>query len=127
MKVRVDGLAWLPKGELSDSQLRNLRESLTCTPQKVGDYGDGEIKPIYLYEETVTHFGMARGFFERHRREHHDVDLQVSEGLKHLYHGGVRFNGTPRAEQAQALDVVTAKLRAGSFGGIIRATPAWVS
>lgn len=125
MEVEVNGLAWLPKGDLTYAQLRNLKQLLTVVPRQVGDYAKEDPQPIYLFEETDTHLGIARGFFQARKRAMHKVTWDLTEGLKDLWAGPLEFEGTLRSEQKQALDEVALRLRAGQLGGIIRAVPGW--
>lgn len=128
MEVEVNGLAWLPKHDLSYAQLRNLKQLLTVVPKQVGDYAKENPQPIHLFEETETHIGIARGFFQARRRDIHKVTWDLTEGRKDLWAGKeepLEFEGTLRSEQKQAIDEVALRLRAGQLGGIIRAVPGW--
>ena len=125
MHVKVNGLAWLPKSELSESVLEKLRRTLTVIPSKAGDYPGEPPKPIFLFEETPTHIGIARGYFEQNRRALHEIEWAVTEGRSDLSAPHVSFGKELRAEQKQALSEVVGQLRAGRLGGIIRAVPGW--
>lgn len=125
MKVIVNGLAWLDKNDLNAVQLETLKRTLTVMPRKGSDYPGEEPKPIFLYDETDTHIGIARGFFEENRRPVHEVVWDVSDGRKDLWGGDFVSAISPRAEQLQALDVVSARFRSGALGGIVRAVPGW--
>lgn len=124
MKVVVNGLAWLPKSELSPPQLKALREELTVMPRSIGDYPGEEKKPIHLYSETQAHIGIARGYFETNRRDVHDVVWDLVDGANNPQPALV-FNGSLRPEQGQAIREVGARLKSGKLGGVIRATAGW--
>ena len=121
MQVRVDGLAWISKSDLSYAQLRELRRILTVTPKKVGDHPGDAPDPMYLYEETDEEIGIARGYFQKHRKPYHKVDLRITSGNMDKYSGPVEFSGKLRPAQQQALDEVELRLRAGQWGGMVQA------
>lgn len=126
MKVVVDTWAWVSKEDLTIVQLQALRATLTVVPRKVGDYpGDEDPKPIKLFVETDTHIGVAREYFLSRRTPEHEVVFQTTEGSKEAWNGPFVFSGALREEQAQAIAEVSALLRDGTCGGIIRAAPGW--
>ena len=125
MKVIVDGRAWIQKSDLTASQLNNLRETLTVTPQKTSEHEDEAPEPLPLYAETKDAIGVPRQYFMERKRDVHEVDLQVTEGDHARWAGPIKFAGSLRQEQQEALDVVVPKLKAGLLGCIIQAVPGW--
>lgn len=126
MKVVVDTWAWVSKEDLTIVQLQALRAALTVVPRKVGDYpGDEDPKPIKLFVETDTHIGVAREYFLSRRKPEHEVVFNTTEGDHAAWNGPFVFAGTLREEQTQAIAEVSAQLKSGTLGGIIRAAPGW--
>ena len=125
MQIRVDGLAWIKKSDLSYSQLRQLKKELTVVPRKIGDHPGEPPGPLYLYEETVDEIGIARSYFQKRKKPHHTIEWDVTKGKMSQYHGPVKFAGQLRAEQQQALDEVKRKFEAGRLGGMVRAVTGW--
>lgn len=125
MDVRVDGLAWLQKADLTYGQLKGLRRALTVIPRVFSEYAKEDPKPLYLFEETETEIGIARGYFETHRRAVHRPTWDTTMGDVDGMPCPFEFEGTLRSEQQQALDSVVRRLEAGSLGGLIRAVPGW--
>ena len=124
MKVVIDRYAWLPKHELTITQLQSIRDSLLVVPNKVGDQGD-EPKPIELWEETELHLGVPREFFEKHRKPHHEADYRYSKGSVVL-NEPLKFVGALRDEQSEALNVFLSEFAQPEVtGGILRASPGW--
>ena len=78
-----------------------------------------------MFEETATHLGVARGFFQERKRAEHKVRWDLTEGRKDLWAGPLTFEGTLRSEQKQGLDEVVLRLRAGQLGGLFRAVPGY--
>ncbi len=125
MKIRVDSWAWLPKDELTLTQLQALRAALTVIPKKVGDFPGPTPGPIKLYIENDTHIGVAREYFAKHKKPHHEPDYHLSEGRKDLWFGDFTFTGSLRAEQELAVSFTTNEFQNGRMGGMIRAAPGW--
>lgn len=125
MIVRVAGWAEMPTDELSAMQLAALRAQLTIHPRKVGDHPGDPPKPIKLYQESPGVISVPRQYFETHKREHHQVIYDLSEGRKDLWPGPLKFDGELFEEQAQALKVILEQFHAGKIGGILRASPGW--
>jgi superfamily II DNA or RNA helicase len=120
--VIVDGLAWLPKSELTGAQIYNLKKTLTVVPRRTSEEGD-DPEPIPLYRDTDDRLGIPRDFFFQHKRSIHRVEMRVSEGSK-LW-TPAKFEGELRDEQALALREITSQFRAGRLGGIVQARPGW--
>lgn len=127
MNVEVGGWAFMPKGELTDLKLQQLKAMLTIRPRKVGDHPGEPPPPIKLYTEDRQGFiGVPRQFFHEHKREHHVLEDVMSLGRKDLWAGpGLKFTGTLREEQEKALKVVSSRFKADVWGGIIRAPCGW--
>ena len=125
MIVTLDAWAWVPKAELTVQQLHGLRRALTVVPKK-SEFDTEDPKPLHLFTETATHFGMAREFALSNRKAHHNFVLNVSEGDKSTWPGPLTFAGTPRPEQDQAVSQVAAQfLQGAELGGLIQASPGW--
>jgi superfamily II DNA or RNA helicase len=124
MKVTVSSYAWLPKAELTIVQQQALKAKLTIVPRKVGNHPGPPPAPVYLFKETDQLLGIAREFFSANRKEHHEVDLQVTGGDKTAW-SDLSFAATLRSEQAQALEVLAHEYGTGRLGAMIRASPGW--
>lgn len=118
MRVKVDGYAWLPKGELGEMKLAELRRSLTFTPRKTHIKQD-DPQPVSLYRETETHFGMPRSHFLERRKLDYQIELDVAMG----HEVNLPFNGELRPDQAVAVDAIERSRMTGGMGGIIQAPP----
>jgi len=98
---------------------------MTIVPAKPEQYDDGDTKPIFMYQETDTEFGIAREYFIERRRNRHVVDFQITHGRDDWHPASFNPEVTLRTEQQQCLDTVVAKFGAGHHGGMIRAVPGW--
>lgn len=125
MKVIVDSRAWLPKKDLTQEQLVKLRDVLTIIPTKTSEHDGDDPTPLPLYVEDADYIGIPRQYFMERKRDHHEVELRVTDGDHARWAGPISFSGTLRQEQQEAMDVVVPKLKGGLLGGIIRATPGW--
>lgn len=122
MDVTVDSWAWLPKKDLTFSQLHMLKKTLTVIPRKMVAQQEEEPKPVYLFHETPTHIAIAREYFNEHRRPDHKVTLNTTLGNSQAPSMG-RFTGVLRAEQQMAIETLRAAFHSGRMGGILRAVP----
>ncbi len=123
MDVLVNGWAWLPKAELTASQLVALKKTLTIEPRRTSVEQKTEPEPIPLWTETATHIGIAREYFFQNRRPHHTVEWGVTEGSTDWH--PAKFEGQLRPEQQTAMTEVLKRFHAGQLGGIIQAKPGW--
>jgi superfamily II DNA or RNA helicase len=82
MKITIDGMAWLPKADLSSEQLSWLKKTLTIT-QKVSREYANRSKPaiVELWKETEAAIGIPREFFLEKMTKGHEIDYKVSRGL----------------------------------------------
>jgi Type III restriction enzyme, res subunit len=124
MKVVVDGWAWLPKAELTETQQAVLRDRLTVIPVRTSTEQQEDPEPLPLYVETATHMKVAREFFFQHRKAHHEVVDRTTEGDKSQW-SPLSFAGQLRAEQEQAAQTIVSGFHAGSTGAIVQAKPGW--
>lgn len=122
MEVVVDSWAWLPKRDLTFSQLHMLKKNLTVVPRKMVQQAE-ESKPVYLFNETATHLGIPREYFNDNRKPTHKVVMNTTLGNAARAAPMGRFTGILRAEQQMAIDTVHAALLGGRMGGILRAAP----
>jgi len=125
MIVRVGSRAWVPKEELTRDQLVSLKKALTIQPVKVGDHPGDPPGPLPLYEERDGVIGLPRQYFMERKRDHHEVELEVTDGDHARWAGPLRFSGTLRPEQGKAVKEVLRKFRGGVLGGLVRAAPGW--
>ena len=124
MRVVIDTFAWVDKTELTINQLQALRAELTIYPTKSQEFAtDGEAQPLYMFQETDTHFGVARDWFLQKRKNLHEIEYKTTEGAD--LPSRFRFFGEPRAEQAQAVRTLYQAFKGGKLGGILRASPGW--
>jgi intein/homing endonuclease len=124
MDIKVSGYAWIRKSDLTDLQLHALRNALTILPRKVGNHPGDDPKPIRMYEETETLFGMAREYYLARIKPHHVVSYDVSSGDKSEW-TDLSLSTTLRGEQAEALAVLSKEYESGRVGAIIKASPGW--
>lgn len=130
MKVRVGSFAWFNKAELGQSNAQALKHTLTIIPKKMGDYGGDEKEedqPIELFTETPTELGIAREYFLKHRKAHHEVEFDHTDGDKSTWPGDYGFTTEAklRGEQESALITVKSAFRTGTLGGMVKAPPGW--
>lgn len=124
MKVVVDRYAWLPKHEMTITQLQAVRDALLVVPRKVGDHPGEDPKPIPLWEETDTHMGVPREYFLQNRKAHHEIVYQYEQGAAWPYR--LSFEGKLRPEQEEALATFVREFELPArTGGILRASPGW--
>lgn len=127
MKVRVSGLAWMPRGAFSPVQYAALKGRLTIHPQKIGDHPGETPSPIYLFHETDYEIGVPRQFFLDNQQHQNEILWDITEGSKGL--PPLKFHGTLRPEQQRALDVFMSRFRAPEsamvLGGLLKAPPAF--
>jgi superfamily II DNA or RNA helicase len=124
MKVVVSEWAWLSKSDLTPVQIRTLRTRLTIQPRKVGQHPGEPPGPVEMFCETSSLFGIPRQYFLEGRRPSHEVEFRFPESIS-TWKEPLRFAGSLRAEQADAVKQVTELLRSGGLGGILRAVPGW--
>jgi len=122
MKIIVDRWAWLAKAELTEAQMKALRRNLTVTPRS-SSFDKEDPKPLYLYAETATMFGIAREYALGNLKPHHQVELRVSNGDKTTWPGALEFSGLLRTEQEQAVLQIATMFKTGTLGGLLCATP----
>ena len=110
MKVRVDGLVWLPRRDLKPELIDYFREKLVVVPKKLGDFDeDVDPKPILLYQETPTEFGVPRAWwFKNAKGDEYEYDWQFSEGEPTRLLSKIRHDG-PYAEQGEAVEFLEAR------------------
>jgi len=123
MRIIVDRWAWLSKADLSVSQLAALRRNLTVVPKKY-DLDREDPKPLHLFTETHSMFGVAREYALGNLKPHHQVELNVSNGDKSTWPGLLNFCGVLRPEQDQAVTQIATQFMQGTdLGGLLQASP----
>jgi hypothetical protein len=125
MDVRVDSWAWLPKSELEDHQLTELKRQLTITPRKVGDHPGDPPEPIQCFTEENGHIGVPRSYYLENQRDHHNVTLDFNEGDMDDWPGDLVFEGKLEPDQEKAVSTLVAAFLGGCSGGILQAAPGW--
>lgn len=125
MRVLIDGLVWLNKGDLSPDQLSNLKGALTIFPSKTSEFDVEDPPPIALYKERTnpatndSRIGIPRGFFENRKTEGHVEVLRVSDGAQMSGFGTLmRFNG-PYAEQKKVVQIIQDYASTREWGGFL--------
>lgn len=125
MKIIVDRWAWLSKTDLSVAQIAALRRNLTVVPRKFA-LDKEDPKPLHLFAETPTMFGVAREYALGNLKPHHQVELRVSNGDMSTWPGPLAFQGVLRPEQEQAVTQIAAMFQQGvALGGLLQASPGW--
>lgn len=122
MDVTVDAWAWLPKKDLTFSQLHMLKKTLTVVPRKMVQQQEEDPKPVYLFHETPTHIAIAREYFNQNRRPEHKVTLNTTLGHSAAPSMG-QFSGVLRHEQQLAVDTLRTAFHGGRMGGLLQAKP----
>jgi len=109
MKVRDDGLVWLPREELSAPLIEHFRERLVVVPRKLGDFDDEDVdpQPLNLYRETPTEFGVPRAWWFRNASGAYEYEWEMSAGSPVEYESLIRHDG-PFAEQGEAVSKLEA-------------------
>lgn len=122
-KILISGMAWIPSGDLTDTQKRNLRQTLTVHPRLTTNIaGKAAPDPVMMWEEDEERglFGIPRAYYEKTRSGKHEEVVQVSNGdrmspiLRSLWTADGPFK-----EQAEALEVMLQRTRESSWGGFI--------
>jgi superfamily II DNA or RNA helicase len=86
MKITIDGMAWLPKADLSVDQLSWLKKTLTITQQVSREYANRS-KPaiVQLWKDSPDQgsIGIPREFFFENlmKKGGHEIEYKVSRGL----------------------------------------------
>jgi superfamily II DNA or RNA helicase len=81
MIVRVSGLVWLPKSDLNNNQIINIKRSLTVIPKRTTDIvAKEDPKPIFMFEETDTELGVPREWYLKNVTKEHEEKLEISYG-----------------------------------------------
>lgn len=115
MKVRIAGMAWLPRHELGPAMTAKLRRQLTVVPKKFRSYGDDEPpKPVKTYVQTDREFGVPRAYFFSTATGQHECEWEMTEGSPIEVESLLRQEGA-YAEQATAMEVLLGHFR--SFDG----------
>jgi superfamily II DNA or RNA helicase/intein/homing endonuclease len=125
MRVLIGAWAWINKEDIDALDVQKLRKALTIYPRKVGDHPGDPPPPVYLYEDTPTHLGIPRQYFLQRMQRKHDVTWDVTAGNIDEWGGPLKFHGTLRSEQQQAIDEISRLLEKGSLGGVLKASPGW--
>lgn len=60
----ISNMAWLEKSELSEVELFLLKKKLTLIPDATSFDADEEVRPIHMFRETDTRFGIPRHFWQ---------------------------------------------------------------
>jgi len=105
MKIRVDGLVWLPKAEMDPRVFEHLREKLLIVPKKMGNFGDDDVKPtpIKAWSETEIEFGVPRDFWFQTAKGDYEYEWDLTFGEKREYESTIRHEG-PYKEQGEIVD-----------------------
>ena len=76
-------MIWLDMDELTEQNLKNLRDVLTVYPSKTTDISTKKAPPpIFLYAEKQEErlFGVPRAFYLEIMKQKHDEIVRVSRG-----------------------------------------------
>ncbi len=120
MKCVVNGWVWLPKRELTSSQMAKIKTQLTVTPQKPTDFpGSKPPEPIRMYQDKNGMLGIPRGFFVSRSRRNPEQLIQVSDGSSMAtFPSRLRMDG-PYVEQGSALEAMLDFTRTREWGGFL--------
>lgn len=122
MQVIISGMVWLPRGELNNYQINNIKQDLTIQPRKTTDIQTKENPaPIFLFEEDEERgmIGVPRHYYLEKKTSDHEEVLDVSYGrpMRDLQ-TNFKADG-PYAEQLDALDELTLALEGRKWGGVL--------
>ncbi len=118
-------MAWLRKNELSEHQLNSYKEFLTLKPKKSVKQGP-EPKPLILYQESDTHFGIPREYYFEHRWKPSDtVEYAITHGNMDEFNHSLQFSPNEKLLDYQqvACDYVLNYLKQGRLGASLKAAP----
>jgi hypothetical protein len=133
MKIRVAGMAWLPKEELEPRGIAYFKQELRIVPRKSVAYDNTPPTPIDCWVETPTEFGIPRDFFFATAQREHEIQWDMCFGEKIEYESRIRHEGV-YVEQAQAIEEILGwfeglqmrGMKAGPhLGAILKADPAF--
>lgn len=102
MRVRIDGMAHLPKQApgvdgLKPSDVAAIKAKLTIQPTATSDVGEAR-GPLMLWRETPTHLLVPRGFYQKFKRNNSVEEIRVSTGRPfsaQLIQGGTKWSDAP--------------------------------
>jgi superfamily II DNA or RNA helicase len=122
LDVIISGLVWLPRSELTDRQIGNLKSELTIQPKRTTDISvKEEPAPIFLFDDDEERglFGIPRGYYLRRKSGENNETLDISYGkpmrkLKTIF----RATG-PYQEQETAIEELQMVLSEREWGGAI--------
>ena len=81
MRIEIDGLAWLPKAELTDDNISWLKDQLTLKQKISKEYerrSKGAI--VELFKDDSERLGIPREFFFDKLTKNHEISYSVSRG-----------------------------------------------
>lgn len=125
MQVLIDSWAWLDKNEVEPVRIAALKKKLIIRPRKVGDHPGPAPEPLHLYDDRDDVLGVPRQFFLEQNQNRYPVEYRTSGGV--VLPSQIKFNPEKvlRAEQARAVQEISAILLGGGLGGILQAKPGW--
>jgi len=80
VRIEVDGWAWLPKDELTENQLGNLRSALTIQPRQTSPHQKKKPDKLKIYTEDDDRIGIPRAFFQKNQKAEHEIVNRTTDG-----------------------------------------------
>lgn len=119
MRVIISNMVWLPKKELDEVKLYQLKKSLTLLPKRSGyEKPDDLPKIVEVYRETEEHIGIPRHYYLLNKKAAHQEIFQVSQGQPILAMAPIML----KPEQEQVAQAVLDNFKEKPFaGGLIDA------
>jgi superfamily II DNA or RNA helicase len=102
MRVRIAGMAWLPKADLGPQGIAYFKKVLHIVPRKARAYDNTPPTPIDCWSETDTELGIPRDFFFATAKKEHDLVWDTAGGSKVEYGSKILHEGV-YAEQGRAV------------------------
>jgi hypothetical protein len=119
MKVKVDGMVWLPMDEMTINQIDNIREQLIVYPRKTTDIAKKDPEPIFMYEERGGYLVVPRGYYSEVITKRHDEELDISLGYP-MSDLSTRYKSEgPYVEQGAVIRIFEHKMEGKEWGGFL--------
>lgn len=128
MIVRVSGLVWIQKSDLTSKQLINIKNKLIVIPKRTTDISSkSDPEPLFLFEETDSEIGVPRAWYKNNVKKKHGEICEVSYGKPMMKLSTLYKSEGVYEDQSNALRVFDNKLDAnpGWCGFLLKAGCGW--
>lgn len=122
MDVIVNSRAWMKKADLTEDQIKFLKQHLTIYPKEYRPNELEDPKKLELFVETPTSIAIPRSYFESRKKPHHNVIYDLSDGDQKVFTKyPISFKGDLRPVQKPAVDQILKEFNEGKLGGLLSA------